>query len=57
MKRKTTATDAKTGEKTSKVAEIRNLDHFEVQLRIRAHAFRDKKKYTCKIKRKSKDFD
>lgn len=56
MKIKTTVTDAKTGKKTTSEKTLRNVDHFEVQLKTRAHAFRDKTKYTRKEKHKSRDF-
>lgn len=36
---------------------VRNLDHFEVQKNTRMNIFRDKTKYTRKIKHKNKLID
>ena len=37
-----------------KPADARNEMHFDVQLRTRAQVFRDRKKYTRKVKHKHK---
>ena len=56
MKQKIKIIDNVTGKIVVSEKEIRDLDHFEVQLRTRAHIFRDKKKYSRKKKHKNADF-
>lgn len=56
MKQKIKIIDNVTGKTIESEKEIRNLDHFDVQLRTRAHIFRDKKKYNRKKKHKNADF-
>lgn len=56
MKRKIKIIDNISGKTLEEESEIRNLDHFSVQLRERAHVFKSKKgrgSYTRKIKHKS----
>ena len=55
MKQKIKITDKTTGKVLEKEVEIRNQDHFEVQLRTRAHIFRNRKLYNRKRKHKHKD--
>ena len=52
MKQKIKITDKTTGKTLEKEVEIPNKDHFEVQLRTKAHVFRDRTKYTRKRKHK-----
>lgn len=54
MKRKIKIIDNVSGKVIEEETEIRNLDHFEVQLKERAHVFRDRTKYTRKVKHKNK---
>ena len=54
MKRKIKIIDKVSGKTIENEVEIRNLDHFEVQRKTRAHIFRDKTKYTRKRKHKNK---
>ena len=55
MKRKIKVIDNVSGKVLESEYEIRNQDHFNVQLRNRAHIFRDRKKYTRKKKHKNSD--
>ena len=55
MKRKIKIIDKVSGKTLEKEVEIRNQDHFEVQLRTRAHIFRNRKLYNRKRKHKHKD--
>lgn len=52
MKRKIKVTDKTTGKVTEGEVEIRNLDHFNVQLHTKPAVFKDKTKYTRKQKHK-----
>jgi hypothetical protein len=52
MKKKIKIVDKVSGKVEEHEIEIRNLDHFEVQRRTRAHIFRNRKKYTRKQKHK-----
>lgn len=52
MKQKIKVVDKVSGKTLEKEVEIRNQDHFEVQLRTKAHVFRNRKKYTRKKKHK-----
>lgn len=54
MKRKVRIIDNVNREEIVSEKEIPNKDHFEVQLKTKAHIFRDRKKYTRKIKHKKK---
>ena len=55
MKQKIKIIDNVTGKTLESEKEIRNLDHFNVQLRTRAHVFKNRKKYTRKKKHKNSD--
>ena len=55
MKQKIKVIDKVSGKTLEKEVEIPNKDHFEVQLRTKAHVFRNRKKYTRKFKHKKKD--
>ena len=52
MKQKIKVVDNVSGKVIEKEVEVRNLDHFNIQLRNRAHIFKNKKKYTRKKKHK-----
>lgn len=52
MKRKIKVVDNITGKTTEGEVEIRNLDHFNVQLNTKAVVYKDKTKYTRKQKHK-----
>ena len=52
MKQKIKVVDKVSGKTLEKEVEIRNQDHFEVQLRTRAHIFRNRKAYNRKKKHK-----
>ena len=52
MKQKIKIIDKITGKNLEKEIEVRNLDHFETQLRTRAHIFRNRKLYNRKVKHK-----
>ena len=43
------------GKKTSGEVELRNTLHFDVQRNTRSNTFRDRTKYTRKIKHKNRD--
>ncbi len=55
MKQKIKVIDKVSGKTLEKEVEIRNPMHFNVQLKNRAHVFRNRKKYTRKFKHKKKD--
>jgi hypothetical protein len=55
MKQKIKIIDKVTGKTLEKEVEIRNQDHFNVQLKTRAHIFRNRKKYNRKIKHRQKE--
>jgi hypothetical protein len=55
MKQKIKIIDKVSGKVLEKEVEIRNQDHFNVQLKNRAHIFKNRKKYTRKLKHKKKD--
>ena len=57
MKRKIKVIDNVSGKVLEEETEIRNLDHFEVQRKTRAHIFRDRTKYTRKRKHSAKLID
>ena len=52
MKKKIKIIDKITGKNLEKEIEVRNLDHFETQLRTRANIFRNRKLYNRKVKHK-----
>ena len=52
MKQKIRIIDKVTGKTLEKEVEIPNKDHFNVQLRTKAHIFRNRKKYNRKVKHK-----
>ena len=54
MKRKIKVVDKVSGKVIEGETEIRNLDHFDIQLRNRAQVFKNKKAYTRKKKHKNK---
>jgi hypothetical protein len=55
MKQKIKVIDKVSGKTIEKEVELRNLDHFNVQLRTKHNIFRNKKKYNRKLKHKKKD--
>ena len=55
MKQKIKVVDKVSGKTLEKEVEIRNQDHFEVQLRTRARIFRNRKAYNRKKKHKHAD--
>jgi hypothetical protein len=55
MKQKIKIIDKVSGKVLEKEVEIRNQDHFNVQLKNKAHIFKNRKKYTRKLKHKKKD--
>lgn len=55
MKQKIKVIDKVSGKVLEKEVEIPNKDHFEVQLKTKAHVFKNRKKYTRKLKHKKKD--
>ena len=57
MKQKIRIIDKITGKILENEIEIRNLDHFETQLRTRANIFRNRKLYNRKVKHKKVEFD
>ena len=57
MKQKIRIIDKITGKILENEIEIRNLDHFETQLKTRANIFRNRKLYTRKVKHKKVEFD
>ena len=57
MKQKIRIIDKTTGKIFENEIELRNLDHFETQLRTRANTSRNRKLYTRKVKHKKVEFD
>ena len=57
MKQKIRIIDKITGKILENEIEVRNLDHFETQLKTRANIFRNRKLYTRKVKHKKVEFD
>ena len=57
MKQKIRIIDKITGKILENEIEVRNLDHFETQLKTKANIFRNRKLYTRKVKHKKVEFD
>ena len=57
MKQKIRIIDKITGKTLENEIEVRNLDHFETQLKTSANIFRNRKLYTRKVKHKKVEFD
>ena len=57
MKQKIRIIDKITGKILEDEIEVRNWDHFAVQLKTRANIFRNRKLYTRKVKHKKVEFD
>ena len=57
MKQKIKSIDKTSGKVLEKEFEIRNQDHFNVQLKTRAHVFRNRKLYNRKVKHKKGNSD
>ena len=57
MKQKIRIIDKITGKILESEIEVRNRDHFAVQLKTRANIFRNRKLYTRKVKHKKVEFD
>ena len=57
MKQKIRIIDKTTGKIFENEINVRNLDHFETQLKTRANIFRNRKLYTRKVKHKKVEFD
>ena len=57
MKQKIRIIDKTTGKIFENEIKVRNLDHFETQLKTRATIFRNRKLYTRKVKHKKVEFD
>ena len=57
MKKKIKIIDKITGKNLEKEIEVRNLTHFETQLRTRANIFRNRKLYNRKVKHKKVEID
>lgn len=57
MKQKIRIIDKTTGKIFENEIELRNRDHFETQLKTRAHIFRNRKLYNRKVKHKKVEFD
>ena len=57
MKQKIRIIDKTTGKIFENEINVRNLDHFAVQLKTRANIFRNHKLYTRKVKHKKVEFD
>ena len=57
MKQKIRIIDKITGKILENEIKVRNLDHFETQLKTRANIFRNRKLYTRKVKHKKVEFD
>lgn len=57
MKQKIRIIDKTTGKIFENEIELRNLDHFETQLKTRANIFRNRKLYSRKVKHKKVEFD
>ena len=57
MKQKIRIIDKTTGKIFENEINVRNLDHFAVQLKTRANIFRNRKLYSRKVKHKKVEFD
>ena len=57
MKQKIKIIDKITGKTLEKEVNVRNRDHFAVQLKTKAHAFRNRKLYNRKVKHKKVEID
>ena len=57
MKQKIRIIDKITGKIFENEINVRNLDHFAVQLKTRANICRNRKLYTRKVKHKKVEFD
>ena len=57
MKKKIRIIDKITGKNLEKEIEVRNLEHFETQLKTRANIFRNRKLYNRKVKHKKGGLD
>ena len=57
MKQKIRIIDKTTGKIFENEIKLRNLDHFETQLKTRANIFHNRKLYTRKVKHKKVEFD
>ena len=57
MKQKIRIIDKITGKNLEKEIDVRNLEHFETQLRTRANIFRNRKLYNRKVKHKKGGID
>ena len=57
MKQKIRIIDKTTGKIFENEIKVRNLDHFETQLKIRANIFRNRKLYSRKVKHKKVEID
>ena len=57
MKQKIRIIDKTIGKILENEIEVRNLDHFETQLKTRVNIFRNRKLYTRKVKHKKVEFD
>ena len=57
MKQKIRIIDKITGKILENEIELRNLDHFETQLKTRANIFRNRKLYNRNVKYKKVEFD
>ena len=57
MKQKIRIIDKTTGKIFENEIKVRNLDHFETQLKTRAHVFRNRKLYNRKVKHKKVEID
>ena len=57
MKQKIRIIDKITGKILENEIEVRNLDHFETQLKTRTNIFRNRKLYTRKVKHKKVEID
>lgn len=57
MKQKIKITDKTTGKVLETEVEIRNRDHFVVQLKTKANIFRNRKLYNRKVKHKKVEID
>lgn len=57
MKQKIKITDKITGKTFEKEVNVRNRDHFAVQLKTKANIFRNRKLYNRKVKHKKVEID
>ena len=57
MKQKIKIIDKITGKTLEKEVNIRNRDHFAVQLKTKVHIFRNRKLYNRKVKHKKVEID